>query len=319
MANQETALVRVEPSRGIELYDRIANPLEGIERMGTWIAKSGMFGCDKVEQGMVLAMECMTTRKAPSVIARTYHIMDGKLSKKALGALAEFNDMGGEHEWLRTGDEPVTKEDDRAAELKLTLKGKTVTVRFSIADAKRMGASFKAGSGWVKSPANMLRARCASNGVAMLAPGIFAGDVEDEPTERAALPLLMQQPAAQVVPPKGEAVKTEAATTAPTPQPVIEAQVVDDQIPGAEVVTYPVEEKPEPFKAKSIDGLLTVETMGAINAALGPENIDTAAKWLVAKGKIKEATPQGFRALSELMAQNILDRTAEFIKAIGGK
>ena len=90
-------------TQGIELYSRINNPIDAITSIGDFFAKSGMFGCEKVEQGRVLAMECLATNKPPSVIARTYHIMDGKLSKKALAALAEFRGIGGKHKWIKDG------------------------------------------------------------------------------------------------------------------------------------------------------------------------------------------------------------------------
>jgi len=79
----------------IELYDRIADPLEAIDRMGEYLAKSGMFGCEKVEQGKVIAMACLSEKKNPMDIARTYHIIDGRLSMRADAMLAEFRNRGG--------------------------------------------------------------------------------------------------------------------------------------------------------------------------------------------------------------------------------
>lgn len=306
---------------GIELYSRIDKPIDAIDRMGEWFAKSAMFGCDKIEQGKVLAMECLATNKPPSVIARTYHIMDGKLSKKALAALAEFRAAGGKHKWLKDGS------DGKEAALELTLEGNTITSRFTIEDAKRLGVAFKSKAGndtnWTKSPANMLRARCISNGVAMLAPEIFAGDVEDEAQPTQSAPLLPEKP--------------QPTTTVTAAAPVIDVRAIT---PQGENITKPIEaeivketpaaaateskveivvtpEAPaapsQPFKAQAVNGRLTDETQRALVAHVGEENQEAFYKWLTTpQGKDKYVRLQPGQSLANLQpeaAQKILDAT----------
>lgn len=171
-------------SQDVQLYSQFTDPLAACERLGTALAKSGLFGCDRAEQGQALMLICMSERKSPTEILRNFDIVEGKLRKKALAILAEFRQRGGKHKWLADGS------DGQTAEIELTFEGQTIRSRFTMDDAKRANASFKPGSAWVKTPGNMLRARAASNGVAMLCPEVVAGSEEEaENTPAPAAPL----------------------------------------------------------------------------------------------------------------------------------
>lgn len=166
----------------IQLYSKLNDPLSAITQLGNMFAKSGMFGCDRAEQGQVLAMICLAEMKSPTAIVRDYHIIEGKLSKKALAALADFRNAGGRHKWIKTGDEG--KDDEREAVGEFEFQGNKLTVKFSMADAKK-AMLIRPRSAWDKQPANMLRARVISNAVAMLAPEIYAGDESNDEPEPA--------------------------------------------------------------------------------------------------------------------------------------
>ena len=159
------------------------DPLGAVEKLGDWMAKSGLFGCEKAEQGRVLAMICMTERKSPTAILRTYHLVGGKLSKKAMAAFAEFRRAGGKVRWIQTGDEPNAKE----ASAVFTWEGNDTTWSYSLDDATRAGL-VRPNSGWVLRPGNMLRSKVISNALGALAPEIFAGedesDIQDRPRLR---------------------------------------------------------------------------------------------------------------------------------------
>jgi hypothetical protein len=323
---------------GIELYSRIQNPLDAIQQVGQFFAKSGMFGCDRIEQGAVLAMECLATNKPPSVIARTYHIMDGKLSKKALAALAEFRAAGGKHKWIKDGS------DGKEAAVELTMDGNTITSRFSIEDAQRMGASFKPGSGWVKAPSNMLRARCISNGVAMLAPEIFAGDVADESeSQPLPAPLLREVKVvdAEIIseasgkPEEGKSNRVREPETKPAGQPANpEAEVsvspsqssaplsdggdrgaINREVETLTPTTGPLASTPFTAQA-SANGRLTIETQQAIVLALGDQNIEALQKWLVKQTWLKP--DENISHLNAKRAQKLLDNPAGALRTIGG-
>jgi hypothetical protein len=160
----------------IDLYSRIANPVEAIESLGRWFAKSGMAGCQNEAQGIVLAWECMAKRKSPSDIVAENHIVDGKLSRKALAIAARFQDLGGKIKWIKTG------EDGKEAEAEYSIDGETIRTRFTIDDARKQGL-LRPSSNWLKVPGNMLRARCHSNGIGMLRPGLVLGITTDDAVE----------------------------------------------------------------------------------------------------------------------------------------
>lgn len=177
-------------SNEVTVYERVDNPLEFAREMGKAMALSGIFGCRNEQQGIVLAMACMSERKNPIELARTYHIIDGKLSMRADAMLAEFRARGGKHRWLATGD------DHQRAEIELELNGQKEAVAFTIEDAHR-AELVKPKSGWVKFPGEMLRARAISKAIRMIAPEIVAGcyvpeeledgqviDVQVEPAEK---------------------------------------------------------------------------------------------------------------------------------------
>ncbi len=48
-----------------EMYAKIGDPITAIEKMGEWIAASGMLGCTKVEQGKLIAWQCAAEKKTP--------------------------------------------------------------------------------------------------------------------------------------------------------------------------------------------------------------------------------------------------------------
>jgi len=163
------ALVPVNHSSAI---DRIQDPIAAVEKMGTWFAKSGMFGCEKQEQGQILALAAILEKKSPIEIADTYHLVDGRLTMKSRAQLAKFRAAGGRVKWTTT--------DAKAATGIWSFEGNDIEISFTMEEAKLAGLIRK-GSGWEKTPAEMLRARCTTRAITMLAPEIlFGGSIEDE-------------------------------------------------------------------------------------------------------------------------------------------
>lgn len=180
----------------IELYSKLntlPDPMAAIDKGGEWIAKSGFFGVDRVEAGKFIFLACLCERMTFFQYLRTYDTVQGKPRKKALAMLAEFRAKGGKHKWIATGD------DGKAAEIELTIDGQSIRSRFTIEDATR-GGLVRKDSAWEKSPANMMRARAISNGVAMLCPEIVAGSGDGE-AETPLPQLNLEPPAEKVVTP----------------------------------------------------------------------------------------------------------------------
>lgn len=151
---------------GMSVYDRV-EPLQFITEMGKAFAHAGIAKTEP--EGKVLALACLCERKTVFEIKRTYHLIEGNLSMRSEVMLAKFRQAGGKIRWIKTGDDGI--------EASLALKFKDepeYVVSFTIDKAQKAGY-VKAGSQWLKRPDQMLRARCSTDGVRMVAPEIIAG------------------------------------------------------------------------------------------------------------------------------------------------
>lgn len=152
----------------IQVYDKI-NDVPSIVELGRAIAYSGMFGCEKEEQGTVFALQCIAERKPPLEMCKTYHLINGKLSKRADAMLADFRRAGGKFVF---GD----LKNRKVQSARVEFEGNVYEVSFSEDDAKAAGLlPAKPGSGWVKYPAAMMRARLISETLRAIAPEIVQG------------------------------------------------------------------------------------------------------------------------------------------------
>jgi len=147
------------------------DPLLAVEKLGEIIASSGMFGCSKVEQGQVLALQCLSERKPPLELAKTYHVIDGKLSMRSDAMLAKFQISGGSVKW--------TRRDDKVVEATFTLKNNSLTFTAKledfVANGVAIGRDGKLKDNWRKFTRQMLTARVISEAVRLLAPEVVFG------------------------------------------------------------------------------------------------------------------------------------------------
>jgi len=150
----------------LEVYDRMSDPLQAIKSLGVSIFKSGLFGCDKVEQGEILAMQCLTERKSPLELARTYHFIQGQLAIRADALLAKYQMSGGTVEWQERTDTKVVA--------KFSKNGNSALITADIEEYKKNGTALGAGgklkTNWQNWPRRMLTARAISEGVRLIAP-----------------------------------------------------------------------------------------------------------------------------------------------------
>ena len=164
MNKSETSLVAV----GGESYAALVDSMDALDRLGETIAYSGMFGAKNKEQGRILALQCVTEKKAPLELAKNYHLIDGKLSMRSDAMLAGYRQRGGKVQWQQF--------DDRGAKARWIYDGNDLTLSYTLEDAQKAGAwPAKAGSNWAKFPGAMLRARLISLAVRMLAPEVNCG------------------------------------------------------------------------------------------------------------------------------------------------
>lgn len=171
----ETALtVRDAP---LSIYDRMPDPLSAVEKMGAWLAKSGMLGIKTPEQGVVVAMTCMQERITPLEFRRRYHIIQGAPSMRADYMQSEFQRAGGRLTWDRT--------DDEVCELTLTHPEHApqgFRVRVELATLQKRGVCTNREQ-YAKYPRQMLRARAVSEGIRAIMPSINAGEYTPEEME----------------------------------------------------------------------------------------------------------------------------------------
>jgi hypothetical protein len=175
MSNQTLTVVAPTPTQAVatqpdsaEFYSRIGTSLEAVKELGSWIARSGVFNCQKDEQGNMIALECLATRKTPFDFKREFHLVNGSLTMRSDAMLAGYRTRGGKVIW---------KQFDSTAAIGIwKYDGNECEIGFTTEDAKIAGLlPAKPGSGWAKDPSAMLRARCISKAIRMLAPEVVAG------------------------------------------------------------------------------------------------------------------------------------------------
>lgn len=76
-------------------YPELVANYGAIEKLGQSIAKSGMFGCQSMDQGVVIATDCFLSGISPLEYAKRNKIVNGKPFKQYDTMLAEFHERGG--------------------------------------------------------------------------------------------------------------------------------------------------------------------------------------------------------------------------------
>lgn len=300
-----TALTTQPETNGLSIYDRIADPIQAAETLGNWFTRSGLFGCDKTEQGNMLALVCLLERKSPTEITRNYDIVQGRLRKKAMALHADFRARGGSIRWLNTGDE------GQEATAEFSFEGQTLTLRYGIEQAKAAGL-VKSKSAWETNPGNMLRARLLSNGIGMLCPEILAGEseeIEHAPAAPAApLNLAKEEPkAANVEPMPKQAPK-------PEPKPAKAAPAVVDVEPEPE--PEPVkQEEPKAAPVATSSGLDT-ETQIQLGEAMQAAQIDMVIAQQYARTQGWITPEQDLTDIPLAKARRIINQAPSFKRAL---
>lgn len=149
-------------------------PVQDIEVMAQAVAKSGLFGLRTAEQAMALMLIAQAEGQHPAIAARDYHIIQGRPALRADAMLARFQAAGGAVRWVDYTDDKVTGVFSHP-------QGGEITVTWDMARAKKAGLGGK--DNWMKFPRQMLRARCISEGVRSVYPGVVVGTYTEEEVE----------------------------------------------------------------------------------------------------------------------------------------
>lgn len=134
--------------------------------MAQAIAESKLFGIQTPAQALALGLLCQAEGRHPAEAARDYHIINGKPSLKSEAMLARFQQAGGKVEWHDYTHESVSGTFSHP-------QGGTLKVSWTIKDAERAGLT--GNPTWRKFPRQMLKARCISEAVRGIYPGVLSG------------------------------------------------------------------------------------------------------------------------------------------------
>ena len=200
--------------------------LQEMWQMSNAFAKSGMFGLHSPEQALSLLLIAQAEGIHPAKAMMEYHVIENKPSLKADAMLARHQRNGGKVNWVCRTDIKVTA----------FFSGPLGEVEITWDQARAMKAGLWGKQNFQRHPAQMLAARCTSEGVRAVNPaaiqGFYApeelGDYTDEtdsdpppPAKQmpAPAPIPMPIPAPAAAPAENDSKSQPAATPAPQAAP----------------------------------------------------------------------------------------------------
>ena len=168
-------------------------PVDQVERMAVAVAKSGLFGVKTPDQAMALMLISQAEGLHPALAARDYHVINGRPTLRADAMLARFQTAGGRVEWGEYTDTRVVGTFSHPS-------GGSVRVEWTTKMAQDAGLTRN--PTWKSYPRQMLRARCISEGIRTVFPGVVVGtytpeeaaDMEPVRTPTAPPPLVEEVP-----------------------------------------------------------------------------------------------------------------------------
>jgi hypothetical protein len=146
-------------------------PVSDMRELAQAIAKSNLFGMNSPDQALALMAIAQAEGRHPAEAARDYHIIQGRASLKAETILARFQVSGGSVRWIESTATKCEAEFSHP-------RGGSLTIKWDMARAALAGLGGK--DNWKKYPAQMLRARCISEGVRAVYPAVLAGFLSSE-------------------------------------------------------------------------------------------------------------------------------------------
>jgi len=149
-------------------------PVDQVERMAVAVAKSGLFGVKTPDQAMALMLIAQAEGLHPAIAARDYHVINGRPTLKADAMLARFHSAGGSVRWGEYTDRRVVGTFSHP-------QGGSVEVEWTLDMATAAGLTKN--PTWKSYPRQMLRARCISEGIRTVFPGVVVGTYTPEEAE----------------------------------------------------------------------------------------------------------------------------------------
>lgn len=190
--------------------------LDDAAKIAKAMAESGMFGFKSPQQALSIMLLADAEGLHPAAAARDYHVIEGRPTLKADAMLGRFQAAGGKVEWHERNERIVRATFTHEA-------GGSLEVEWTIERANNVksknGKPITEKLVWKNYPAQMLTARCISEGVRTVFPGVIAGMYA--PEEFDAIPGEVQQmpdpqPEQQLTPPEIEKPPVVAKTKSST-------------------------------------------------------------------------------------------------------
>lgn len=148
------------------MANEVMVPLEQIGMMAKAVSDSGLFGIKSEAAAFSLMCIAQADGIPPIKAAVQYHIIDGKPALKSEAMLARFQQAGGKIRWKERTPQRCTLwlEHPNAGEIEVT---------WDIERAKAAGLAGR--NTWKAYPAQMMSARCISEGIRALYPACVGG------------------------------------------------------------------------------------------------------------------------------------------------
>ena len=243
--------------------------MQDMSNLSVAFAKSGLFGYKSSSEAFALMAIAQANGLHPAKAAERYHIIQGRPAMKADAMLSAFQEAGGKVRWVKRSD----------TECKLHLEhpqGGELDVTWTIDRAKKAGLTDK--NTWKQFPAQMLAARCVSEGVRALFPACLSGmytpeEVQDfDDGKTAAAPEFVEA-------------TVEDAPAQEKPE-AVEAEVVQ---PDYNTDTSPLFDSPAPAQAQA-------SAPAAAPAAKAKSQAEKDANYQKACMQLRDRNPQAFDA-----------------------
>lgn len=146
--------------------------VQDMKTMAKAIVASGFAGCKNEDQALTLMLIAQAEGRHPGIIARDYHVINGRPSLKADTMLARFQEQGGTVRWNCLTNE-------RAEAVFSHKSGGELTIDWDIQRAKQAGV-YDSNPNWKKYPRAQLRSRCITEGIRSILPGVLCGTYTPE-------------------------------------------------------------------------------------------------------------------------------------------
>lgn len=205
--------------------------VQDLSNLSVAFAKSGLFGYKNSSEAFALMAIAQANGLHPAKAAERYHIIQGRPAMKADAMLSAFQEAGGKVRWVKRTDTECVLHLEHP-------QGGELDVKWTMDRASKAGLTGK--STWKQFPAQMLSARCVSEGVRALFPACLSGmytpeEVQDFNTKAPAQDTVPEFVEAETVEEHAEqeqeqAVESEVVEEAPAPSaPSAPAKVAKTQ------------------------------------------------------------------------------------------